>query len=188
MAVVDYFTSLLLGVIAAVGLCALFIWWSDNLDAKKLALAISKLKAAKLLFYYKTNNDVTAVCRGDSARQAEATHAKLLESGKINVWDKVVLNPIPTLTFAGSKEAYRPVHTGTKEDLDRILEDLIFEITGYKKSDTLVYPDLLKTIFVPDGRLYVPYSDGGKKDGMGKADFDLYGVTTLEDARRAIAI
>ncbi len=148
---------------------------------------ILQLKGAKVKFYKKNVNGVIGVTRADSHRQGERTHHFLVENGKLEGWDKVVIYAIPTYTFAVDEQTRRPIHTGVVNDLWKIADDLVYEVTRQNlfQFTSKERQRIVDAIVITDNRLYVPYSG---KDEDGKRDFEKYGKTTLGEARRSLAL
>jgi len=182
------FGFLLIGCLLAVGIAYYLIEvLPKQVKQKRIERVILQLKQAGVKFYMKTANSVTGVTRADTHRLGERTHHFLVENGKLQGWDKVVIYASPTFTFAVDEQSRRPIHTGIYDDLVMIVDGIIHQVTGYKLSefDDKEKTRILEAIIKTDSRLYVPYSG---KEEEGKRDFERYGKTTLEDARRSIAL
>jgi hypothetical protein len=146
---------------------------------------VLQVKSSGVRFYGNIVNDIFGVCRADSHWQAEKTHSFLVEKGKLNGWDRVVIQAFPTFTFAGSVQTKRPIHTGLVTDLEDIVNGILVKMTGYGRHNLSEkeFQRVMRAMLIRDSRIYVPFSDNGSN---GQADLDKYGKTSLEDARRTI--
>lgn len=146
------------------------------------------LKASGVRFYYNVSNDIIAVCTESSFQAGVAQHAQQVKEGKQNLWDKVVCTAKPTFTFAGSEQTLRPIHTGLRDDLEKMMDQIVVKIVGAGERYTLDQHDfekVLKAILIKDSRLFVPYS-GVVPSAV--EQFKIYGSTTLEEARQYIKV
>jgi len=148
---------------------------------------ILQLKQSGLKFYMKTVNGVTGVTRSDTHKEGEREHHFLVQEGKLEGWDKVVIYASPTFTFAVDEQSRRPIHTGVMSDLQQIAADIVRQRTGSILAEFTEKEQrrILDAIVLTDNRLYVPYSG---KDEDGRRDFERYGKTTLEEARRSFSL
>lgn len=142
---------------------------------------IKKAKNYRRRFVLNIDHDITAICTLAVFTKGLYAHNQKVESGEMKEWEKVVVYAKPSFTFAGSEQTRRPVHTGTRTDLELIAGSIIMVLTGVDP-DTVSrkdYEKALQIIFERDSRLFVPYA-GSPSDG--EKQFAFYGKTTIEQA------
>lgn len=157
------------------------------LKKRKIDRMAKKLRAQSR-FRYKSNidHDITGICRGVDFDLALRLYYDDVKEGKLNPWDKVVCKVVPTLTFAGSSETFRPIHTGIRSKSRGIFEEAI-EIVTEESLEGLDREDiecLISIIVIRDTRLFVPYS--GKSEMTGKEQLEMFGQYSHEEARKLL--
>lgn len=104
---------------------------------------------------------VTAICnyanfqRVADAQFASAGSDPLQSARPIEVWTP------NTFTFAENEQILRPIHTGTKEGLEKILAELVVKVTSRTIAEWEkigVKSQLRDKIVVDDKRLFVPFA------------------------------
>jgi len=127
---------------------------------------------------------IVAICTGTEFRQALKDYQDEIESGDRGKLDKVVLKIQSTFTFAENEGVRRPIHTGLRSDLEKIIGRFIFDITRMHKNDVSdsVYEQALQIIACRDKRLFVPYAVDAKIEEQ----YEFYGETSLLEAENTL--
>ena len=160
-------------------------------EYKRKKLGRRLIEVAKIYgvrFYRNVDQDIVAVCTKRSFNNALIEHHELVKHYKAKLWDKVICYAYPTFTFAGSEQTLRPIHTGLRADLEKMIEGVMRGIYGGIKREEVSgedYDEAASIIFVKDTRLFVPYS-GFVSDP--EKHFARFGETNLEEAIRVIDI
>lgn len=189
--------ALLVIVVAILGVlwfvCRGVLWLTDliitHYRRNWLAKLKGKLIARGLHFVVNTDADVTAVALKSEFQPCLERYIEDVDfaadgSKAHKPWDKVVCWVTSTYTFASSTETQRPVHTGTRDDLERIAKLYIEHVTGVHPRDLSEgeLSEVMAIIVRKDPRLFVPYS--GKLTGtIGEEQYAYYGHRDLADFR-----
>lgn len=144
------------------------------------------MKASHVSFYYNIQGDVYAVCTPTAFKEAIADYLDKLANNQVLPWDKVICYANPTFTFAGSEQTRRPIHTGTLEDLDEILNQIIQRFT---KTDPRLLSrqdrsTVLQSFCTKDSRLFVPFS--GNNPFTMEEQAKMFGQQLLSKARECL--
>lgn len=169
----------------SVGVVFVLYVWSGTAELirrnKKEALGqrmIAKAKWYGARLVRHIDHDVVAICSKATFEDGLSVHHEKVENGQIKPWEQVVCYANPTFTFAGSKQTFRPIHTGLRCDLEDWVALKLEEITGIR-SDQVSRKDFdaaVEQIIPHDTRLFVPYSGSASEK-----QFAMFGKQTLAD-------
>lgn len=140
---------------------------------------IAKAKWYGVRLVYNIDHDVVAVCSKSAFDDGLSVHHEKVESGQIKPWEPVVCYANPTFTFAGSKQTFRPIHTGLMCDLKGHWMALILKDATGVSRDQVSRKDFdaaIEQIMPRDTRLFVPYSGNANEK-----QFAFYGKQELDD-------
>ena len=168
-----------------VSLVAVWYVWSSVVEKirrnKKEELGkrmIAKAKWYGARLVRNIDHDVAAVCSKATFEDGLSVHHEKVENGQIKPWEQVVCYANPTFTFAGSKQTFRPIHTGLRCDLEDWIALKLQDITGIRR-DQVSRKDFdaaIEQIIPRDTRLFVPYSGSASEK-----QFAMFGKQTLDD-------
>lgn len=166
-----------------------YISWRSELPLKRGRLLIKRLENEEPVLYWNKDNKVIAVCTAGAFRDAKEEYFENLREGRISAFDRVVLKPVPTFTFAENNGVYRPVHAGLVEDFYEMNERLFEMLTGESEKSLRPghYEEALDLLVREDERLFVPYS-ANPKDFPLTEQFRHYGSPSVEELRKAVGL
>lgn len=155
-------------------------------DRRRNRLSRELLKRAKLIgpvWYCNFRYGVTALCRADELKAAYSQVAGAAAVGKRDLWRKVILQVIPTFTFARSPEHQNFMQIGNQGDFDALRKELVEIVTGIRENE-VSWSDFTdaKEILVPEHeQLFVPFSTSSPSE----SEIAAFGarVWTMAEAR-----
>jgi hypothetical protein len=132
--------------------------WQKKYRSRRLRRKmIAELRQFGPLWVANSSKTVAAVCTYTAFKHALDEWNKKISKGPGVFWGTPILHIEQTLTFTTED---MPVCTGSKQDVETIFIDLIYDLLGRKYDKSLIHKEgsnLEKIIVKRDNRLFIPF-------------------------------
>lgn len=107
--------------------------------------------------------------------------------GASSMCQRVLVEVLPTFTFAENKASQFPAHTGEAKELENLMEHLVIATTSMSRLDVdrKHYEEVLSILAVRDPRLYIPFVSSESVSSI-EEEYRKFGQTTLQQAEEVL--